>query len=245
MKHLIASNLQQTLVQQLEKAILERTYKPGERLPPEREFADKLGVSRSTLREAIGQLVTAGMLVRRHGDGTYVTDQIDARMSDPWTDLLKRHPLLQGDLLEFRKMLEAETATLAAQRANAADKEHLQKLFDRMDKAYQSNDRKIQVKTDVAFHRGIADATHNPVFSYLMGSLMTLLHEHVHISISDVLPDSETARQLMRQHRVILDAIIDGDTSRARKAASTHLIYIAQRLNDEERLSTRRKRNPN
>jgi GntR family transcriptional repressor for pyruvate dehydrogenase complex len=117
------------IAHQLETRILEGSLKPGDRLPAERELAVELGVSRPSLREAIKQLVSRELLVSRHGGGTYVTDRLDTSFIDPWQQLIDQHPSLQDDVLEFRHLLEASAAELAAQRATDAD---LQRLEQRM-----------------------------------------------------------------------------------------------------------------
>jgi GntR family transcriptional repressor for pyruvate dehydrogenase complex len=98
---------------QLETRIIEGSLKPGDRLPAERELALELGVSRPSLREAIKQLVSRGLLLSRHGGGTFVTDRLTTSFSDPWQQLLAQHPFLHDDVLEFRHLLEASAASLA------------------------------------------------------------------------------------------------------------------------------------
>lgn len=239
MKHLVAQKMSHALAQRLERAILERQHPPGEALPPERVLAAQFGVSRATLREAIAQLAERGLVIRRQGAGTFVSEQLDERMVDPWAEMLRRHPLVQGDLLEFREMLEAHAAELAALRATPEDRERLQQRCDAMEAAYRTPDRAAQVRADVAFHRAIADATRNPVFSYLSASLMKMLQEHVQISIADLPHDSAQARELVCQHRALLDAILHRNPARARRAALAHIAYVKLRLNEQLRLRQR------
>lgn len=229
MKHALAAKLPDQLALRLERAILMRDHRPGERLPPERTWAAELGVSRAVLREALGQLAERGLVVRRHGAGTYVTDQPDERRADPWTQLLQRQPLMQGDLLEFRDMLEARCAELAAERADATDLAVLAERHAAVTTAYAGSDRRAQVRADVAFHRAIADAAHNPVFSYLVATLLELLHEHVKISIANVAPASDAAHQLCTQHSALWEAVAARDPAAARLAARQHIAYVRQR----------------
>jgi GntR family transcriptional repressor for pyruvate dehydrogenase complex len=231
MKHLITERIAETLARNLEDLIVESAYKPGERLPSERELAVRLGVSRATLREAVGKLVERGLLIRRQGAGTYVCEQIDDRMSDPWTEMLRRHPLMQGDLLEFREMLEARMAELAAVRANEQDRSMLTNRFEAVALAYREPNRPAQINADIAFHRAIADATHNPVFSLLNACLTKLLHEHIQISISDLPHDSDASRTLTVQHQALFDAILKQDPVKARRAATAHIGFVKVRLN--------------
>lgn len=229
MKHTLAAKLPDQLALQLERAILARQYHPGERLPPERVWAAQLGVSRAALREALSQLNERGLVRRRHGAGTYVTHRPDERRADPWTQLLQRQPLMQGDLLEFREMLEIRCAELAAERADTADLARLTDLAGAVAMAYAGNDRQAQVRADVAFHRAIAEATHNPVFSYLIGTLLELLHEHVQLSIADLVPDSAEAHRLADQHAALHAAIAAHDVLHAGQLAREHIAYVRQR----------------
>lgn len=107
-----------------------------------------------------------------------------------------------------------------------------------MDAAYAGNDRREQIRSDVAFHRAIADATHNPVFSYLMSSLLKLLHEHVQLSLAGLEPQSQTSQQLRAQHRALLAAILGGDSEQARRVAVGHMDFVAVRLNALKRVQS-------
>ncbi|MDR2365243.1 MAG: GntR family transcriptional regulator, partial [Zoogloeaceae bacterium] len=104
------------IAETLERRVLEGSLKPGGRLPPERELAAELSVSRPSLREAIQKLASRGMLQSRRGGGTYVTDRLEASFFDPWREMLGAHPNLREDLLEFRRLLAGQSAEWAAER---------------------------------------------------------------------------------------------------------------------------------
>ncbi len=220
----------------LEKSILDGRLRSDVRLPSERRLAEQLRVSRATVRDAIGGLVSRGLLTRRQGDGTYVVEQSERRSAELWLDMAHRHPSLQGDLVEFRAMLESRAAELAAARHNDADRTRLVAAHAAVDAAYAGGDRHAQIRSDVAFHRAIADAAHNPVFSYLTGSLLSLLHDHVQLSLAGLEPQSDTAQQLRVQHGALLDAILNRDVERARRVASGHIEFVAVRLNAMRRV---------
>lgn len=219
----------------LERAIAAGRFDGARRLPAERTLAEQFGVSRATVREAIARLVARGLLQRRQGDGTYVLPASDWRMAEVWVEMVQRHPALQGDLIEFRAMLESRAAELAAVRRDAADCTRLRLAHAAVDAAYAGSDRDEQIRSDVAFHRAIAEATHNPVFSYLSASLLKVLHEHVQLSLAGLQPRSATAQQLRLQHDALLAAILDGDAVRARTAATLHMDFVAVRLNALEK----------
>lgn len=215
----------------LEHGIADGRYVPGRRLPAERTLAEQLQVSRATARDAIGLLVARGVLERRQGDGTYVVAATERRMAEIWQDMARNHPMLQADLVEFRAMLEGRTAELAALRHDKADRVRLQAAHAAVDAAYNGSDRLAQIRSDVAFHRAIADATHNPVFSYLIASLLALLHDHVQVSLAGLSPQSPVSQQLRRQHDALLAAILQRDADRAREVAGGHMDYVAVQLN--------------
>jgi GntR family transcriptional repressor for pyruvate dehydrogenase complex len=230
------------IAHQLETRILEGSLKPGDRLPAERELAIELGVSRPSLREAIKKLVSRELLVSRHGGGTYVTDRLEASFIDPWQQLIDQHPFLQDDVLEFRYLLEASAAELAAQRATDTDLERLEQAYVRLDAAYLGDDRSAQVAADVAFHLTVAESAHNALFGHLVASVLRLLHEHVRRSLREMSVSPDTGRQLMVQHRAIRDAIVNRQPDAARLAAETHINYVRQRLGDVARSGERQQR---
>ncbi len=214
----------------IERAIVSREFEG--RLPPERTLAERYKVSRGTIREAIGKLVARGLLSRRQGAGTFIHDDTDRRTAEIWSDMVERHPRLQESLIEFRTMMECRSAELAATRHGAADRRRLQQAARGVDAAYAGCDRHAQVEADVALHRAIADAAHNPVFSYLMGSLLKLLHDHIQLSIAGLQPDTEPSRQLRAQHQALIDAILSRDAAAAGRAAGRHMDYVRVQLND-------------
>ncbi len=237
-----SKNRATTVVEYLQRGIRENKFKVGKALPSERELSMHIGVSRASLREGISLLVSKGVLTRQHGIGTFVSAAKDQRMAEIWTDMVDRHPLIQADLIEFREMLESRTAELAAERGTKADKERLIQLGQDVDVAYCGSDRQQQVKADVALHQAIAEATHNPVFSYLIDSLLKVLHEHVQLSIAGLSPKSETSTQLRKQHHEIIAAIVAGDSARAGSASRQHIEFVRTRLNALDHIPPRKKR---
>lgn len=225
-KHSIEAKLPEQLARRLEKAILAQRHAPGQKLPPERAWAAELRVSRTALREALGMLAERGLVHRRHGAGTFVAEQPDERRADAWTQMLQRQPLMQVALLEFREMLEIRCAELAAERAQPDDIARLATRQAAVAAAYAEDDRTAQVAADVAFHRAIADATRNPVFSYLVSTLLEMLHEHVMLNIGQMVPASADSKRLRRQHRALFDRIAAHDPAGAARVARRHIRFV-------------------
>ena len=225
---------------ELEKRMLEGSLKPGDRLPAERLLALELGVSRPCLREAMQKLVSKGLLTTRHGGGTHVTDRLEAHFVDPWQDMLQGHPLLQRDLLEFRQMLEAQAAALAADRATDADLERLAALYATLEAQYASDDVAACTVADVAFHQAIAEAAHNVLIGHLTASLMRVIHGHIASNLDHLHARPQRWNQLCAQHQAIWQAIRERKPEAAAQAARSHVEFVRQSIDDSALAEQRR-----
>jgi GntR family transcriptional repressor for pyruvate dehydrogenase complex len=224
----------------LEQRILEGSLKAGDRLPSERNLALELKVSRPTLREAIQKLASKGLLETRHGGGSVVTDRLQATFSDPWKDMLQAHPLLQADMLEFRHMLEGEAAKLAAERATDVDLQRIDAAYAALERAYDGEDMKLCIDTDVAFHQAIADAAHNSMIGHLMASLMQVIHGHVSDNLVHLRALPRQWAQLRAQHQAIWQAVRGHETQDALRVAREHIDFVRHSMEEAAKTEDRR-----
>ena len=158
--------LSDDIVERIEALILEGSFQAGERLPAERALAEEFGVSRPSLREAIQKLVARGLLISRHGGGTFVSESLGSSFRDPMVELLEHNPEAQRDLIEFRHTLEGSCAYYAALRATEPDRERLKTAFERVQDSYLRQGRISRAeegRNDALFHLAIAEASHNAV----------------------------------------------------------------------------------
>lgn len=228
--------LSDDIVEQLEGMILEGTLKSGERLPAERALAERFGVSRPSLREAIQKLAAKGLLVSRQGGGNYVAQSLGSTFSDPLLHLLENNPEAQRDLLEFRQTLEASCAYYAAQRATEVDRERLTAAFDTLQDCYTRSDEVSRMEEGVAdaqFHLAIAEASHNAVLLHTIRGLFDLLKRNVVTNIGGMYQQrTETRDMLISQHRDLYLAIIEGRAEQAREVSTRHLLYVQEVLEE-------------
>jgi len=222
--------LADSVVAELESRILQGSLRPGDLLPSERKLAEDFGISRPSVREAIQKLVAKGLLTTRHGGRTAVTDRLDAQFVDPWQGMVKDHPLLHRDLLEFRQMLESQAAELAAERANASDLEKIDAAYAALQAAYASGDVARCIETDVVFHQTIAEASHNPLVGHVTSSLMRLLHGHVDGNLRHLHTRPTQWTQLCDQHAAIWKFVREGNAARARDAATQHIQFVRKSM---------------
>lgn len=222
--------LAEHLVVRLKSYIREHQLEPGMRLPAERQLSAELGVSRSSLREAIQQLISNGMLISRRGGGTWLRQQpapwSEQRIVEPIRQLLRDDPDYRYDILEARHAIEASTAWHAALRATESDKEKLRYAFDATLKMKQSDDPDLAAQADLRFHLAIAEASHNVVLLQTMRGLFDLLQSSVMQSRLRMYTQPVIFARITEQHRVMLDAVLAGDAEGARQAAMQHLGFI-------------------
>lgn len=224
----------------LERRILEGSLKSGDRLPPERELAIELGVSRPSLREAIQKLASKGMVTSRQGGGTYVTDALESTFFDPWQDMMGSYPNLREDMLEFRRMLEGQAAEWAAERATDADLQRLDQAFTALQSSFECDDTARRSDADIAFHQAVGDAAHNVLLGHLSSALLRLMHDNIRLNLGELKSVPAASRLLMSQHAAIHSAVRERKPQAARSAAETHIDFVRETLAQTLRSVARR-----
>lgn len=229
------------VVRQVELLILEGVLRDGDRLPAERDLAERFGVSRPILREALKELESRGLLVSRHGGGTFVADIVGQVFSEPLAALVARHERATADYLEYRRELEGLTAELAALRATEADKAQIARIVEEMDAAHENSHFEDELAADIELHTAIGEAAHNIVLLHTLRACYRLLAEGIvhHRKLIFALPGARD--RLLAQHRDLADAILAGDAARARRAAEDHIDYVTE-TNREAAMQDRRNR---
>ncbi|MFC0228267.1 transcriptional regulator LldR [Serratia aquatilis] len=233
------------LAEDLKAMIHERKLEAGMRLPAERQLANELDVSRSSLREAIQKLISEKILISRRGGGTFVYDELspwsEQSIVEPLRTLVADDPDYRYDILEARHAIEASTAWHAAMRATAADKEKLQACFDATLEFKESDNPDLAAQADVRFHLAIAEASHNVVLLQTMRGFFDLMQSSVMHSRQRMYTVPTIFTRLTEQHEEMLQAILVGDPERAGKAAKSHLGFVHSTIKnlheDEARLA--------
>lgn len=238
-KKIAAEKISTTIVRQIEELILQGVLRPGDRLPAERELAERMDVSRPTLREALAELEESGLIAARPGGGTFVADVLGSAFAPPLIALFASHDTALFDYLAFRRDVEGMAAAQAAQHATATDLEIIRSVFDRFAVASTKRNHEDAAKLDAEFHMSVVEAAHNVVMTHMMRSLYELLVEGVFYNRRVIygLPSGREA--LLEQHRAILDAVSARDPKAARAAVEAHLDYVGNALREADRMRTR------
>jgi GntR family transcriptional repressor for pyruvate dehydrogenase complex len=222
------------VVEKIEQLILEGTLKPGQRLPAERKFAQQMGVSRPSLREALQKLSARGMLVAKRGGGTTVTKSLNPALENPLLELISNSPDSHADVLELRHAIESLSAYYAASRRTESDIEQIRTCYKRLIISHSLQDAALEAKADAHFHLAIAEASHNVVLVHVMRSLFSLLRKSIRYNLENVYKQSGRFEHVRDQHYHLMTAIINGEPDDARSASDRHIDYIERVLIDTD-----------
>lgn len=214
----MAAPLTEAAIERVRSLIISGGLAPGQRLPAEAELSVDLGVSRSSLREAVRALITAGVLDVRRGDGTYVTSLTPDLLL---TGIGAAVELMQEDsilgLLECRRVIEPQVTALAATRSDATQQREILSYLRLMREATVYEEL---VRYDTEFHAAVARSSQNPVLASLLtgissGTVRTRLWRGV--------MDADAAHRTIEEHQAIFSAIEERDAKLAEAAALVHV----------------------
>ena len=227
-----SEKLSHSVIRQIEHLNLQGILRPGERLPSERELADRLAVSRPSLREAVAELEEAGLLVTRAGSGIYVADVLGSAFSPALVRLFSTHDDAVADYVAFRRDMEGIAAERAARLGSDTDLQVIDSIFQKMLAAHAKRDPADEAALDAEFHMAIIEASHNVILLHMMRSMFDMLREGVFYNRQAVFRHRQTRDVLLDQHRAIHDAMMARDPDAARAAVGAHMDYVQSALAD-------------
>lgn len=204
--------------------ILDGTFPAGQALPAERALAEWFGVSRGSIRDAFRTLETIGLLVTRHGQGTFPQELDVDRLVAPLASVLSYHYELQDELLDVRLIFEPAVARVAAARVTDEDVADLERILEAQRKKLKTGRSALAEVT--AFHHVIARATRNRVVVIIMATLNDLLVE----SRKRRLKQKGRPGRSLLGHEAVVSALRRRDGVAAAEAMREHLDQIADRL---------------
>lgn len=223
---------------EIERMIAARRLAPGDRLPSERALSERLGASRTSLREAISRLAARGRVeIRKTGlivaqpdsgagsrpdAGAWAQETIAA----PLAPLLALHRGYGHDVMEIRQALEGTAAYHAALRADDAAKARIRAALGTMTASEPPDDPVAEARSDADFHLAIAAASENAVLYQVMSSLFGLLESSISESREKLYQQPDMVEALYRQHLALCEAIARGDAEGARAASDAHLSFV-------------------
>jgi GntR family transcriptional repressor for pyruvate dehydrogenase complex len=215
--------LYEQIVQQIEESIMKGALKAGDQLPAERDLAQRFGVSRTAVREAVKVLREKGLVEAYSGRGTFITEGTSQAIRQSLDRMIK---IGQSEgsthLVEVREILEPEIAALAAARAEESHLAAMREAIAVMDRSRQDQDAFIEA--DLDFHLALAEAAANPLILSLIDSIVGLLREQ-RTNIFNVSGGPERGQF---HHKRILQAMERRNPTEAREAMRAHLQQVRE-----------------
>jgi len=216
------------VVNHIRSLIENGTLKPGDKIPPEREFARTLNISRASLRTGIGYLSAMGVMKVKHGVGTFVADGPPEFGKSSFSLMGALHGFQSWHMFEARVILESNLAALAAERGK---EEHHTALAEEVAEIFASVESPTEFLVhDVLFHRILSQASGNPILAALMETITSAMYDKRRKTVER----SIDMREAAEMHRLIYKAIRGRNPDEARKLMEQHL-RMAQTAQDMER----------
>ncbi len=215
------------VIHYLMERIANRELNIGDRLPPERELAEMLEVSRASVREGLRVLNHMGFIDSTQGSGNYVSENYTSTVQEIMYLMYQRGDVSYEDITVFRCTLEQQALDLAMDRITEAQKKELCSLVSQMD---APADDKVLFDLDHRFHTVISEASRNPLILINFKALTAIIYHYMDESYHSIV--SQTASgfpTLQRYHHDIVDAILAGDREAARAAMEHHFQLLIRR----------------
>ena len=211
------------IVNQIMDLIKKSEFKVGEKIPSEIIMAEKFGVSRPTVREALSALEVLDIIESRAGDGTYIKDiNINSNLKSRVKELLSSEES-PHEIIEVRRSIESEVCSLAARKSNTESIEKIRRALNFMIEENKKFGR-WSVKADKNFHESIARSINNSILIRIALDIISFMNQSIWRNLREkILDDPIKSKKYLNQHKLIFKAIVSKNPEQARKEMYKHL----------------------
>lgn len=223
------NRLYHEVINEIFSSILKEKLKPGDKLPSERMIADSLGVSRTTVKEAISVMEANGVVSIKPGVGVFLINQSKKVIQQEMLDVLNPDRQNLSELIELRQAIEGDAAYYAAKRMTKTQQVELEKQYHALREA--ELDGGLAIEEDYAFHKAILTAANNSIMSDLMDVISEKVYSFIRQNRLETILQPEEIKIVMDEHRLIYEAVLRKDAPSAKKAMWEHLHSIRVRHN--------------
>lgn len=218
----------QYVIDQIKVAIEEGRIQPGDKLPSERDLAEKLSVARTSVKEAITVLETSGVVTVKPGVGMYLNDDSKSQIVFRLSHMIDQRTANFSDVIELRQAIEGDAAFYATKRMTPEQRKKLTRCYEQL--MHSEKQVKIAIEEDYQFHFTIVEAANNPVLLEVMSviaqKMIEGLEESRYISVKDEILNNE----VLEEHTKIYNAIMNNEPEKARTAMWEHHLGTKERF---------------
>jgi GntR family transcriptional repressor for pyruvate dehydrogenase complex len=215
------------VIEQIKYMITSGELKKGDKLPPERELVEKFQVSRTSVREALRALQIIGLIECKQGGGNYIRDSFEDNLIEPLSLMFVLQNSRNSEILELRKVLEVETATLAARKIT---QEELAQMKEIIEKMKQLPDEKENIILDKELHYIIARASGNNLIISILTAVSSLMDSFIKEAREAIINKDENKMVLLEHHENIYQALAEHDEKRAARVMDDHMNLIIKHM---------------
>lgn len=219
------------VIDQIKEMITSGKLKKGDRLPPERELVEQLQASRTSIREAIRALQIIGLVECRQGGGNFIKESFENSLFEPLSVMFVLQNSKPEEILELRKIVEVETAALAAEKITGKELKDIEAIVEQM---RISNDEAFNAKLDKELHYKIAHASGNLLVVSILSAVSSLMDSFIKDARDMILRQNENKEVLMEHHESLYKALLNHDRNKAAEAMRKHLDLINEYLLKEK-----------
>lgn len=210
------------VIEQIKEIIQNGELKCGDQLPSERDLCEQLHVSRTSVREALRSLEMLGIIECRQGEGNFIRESFEDSLLEPISITFMLHGSKTNEILELRKIIEPETAALAAKNISAAELQEIKELILLLN---LEDDSEKSAEIDKKIHYKIVRASGNGLVINVMYAVSNLVDRYIEAVVANLFQTPENKSIVKEQHEAVVRAIEAHDAAKAAAAMRKHLEY--------------------
>jgi GntR family transcriptional repressor for pyruvate dehydrogenase complex len=215
------------VIEKIKEMIVSGKLKKGDKLPPERELVDQLQASRASIREALKALQIIGLIESRQGGGNYIRESFEGSLFEPLSIMFSLQNSRPEEILELRKVIEVETAALAAKNINDEELIEIKGIIDQIKESY---DEELNAKLDKELHYKIANSSGNFLVVVILTAVSSLVDSFIKDARKLILTQIENREILIEHHENLYNALLEHNKGRAAEVMRKHLDFVNEYL---------------
>ncbi len=228
------TTISQKVIEQIRTMLYEDQLGKGDKLPSERQMAESLEISRSSVREALKELEIMGLIVAKPGEGNFIKENFDDILFHPFSTIFLIKESNPYEILELRKVIEKGSCAMAAEKITDEELENIRKILD---EAKKYTDEKKLSELDVSFHYEIAKASKNFLLQSILNTISSIIETFITDVRKNILVEPIHKKNIENQHYKIYQALKLRDSVLSEKAMEAHLDYVNLQMRKHIKLS--------